>query len=93
MEVYGAAPNRAKAKCRKARDPRVSWPLAAKPNFRRAGVRSGDGVGAKFCVTYPRRPLGFRVKAVAVENERTRWQRDERSRMAARNRKAVERRP
>lgn len=28
----------------------MSLPAAAKPNFRRASVRSGDGVGTKFCV-------------------------------------------
>lgn len=40
MEVYGAAPNRAKAKRRKACNPQVSWPSAAKPDFRWAGSAS-----------------------------------------------------
>jgi hypothetical protein len=60
VEVEGAVPSRAKAKRRKACDPRESWPLAAKPNIRWAGARSGGGDGTKFCVTYPGRPLGLR---------------------------------
>jgi hypothetical protein len=50
MEVVGAVPNRAKAKRRKACDPWVSRPTAAKPNFRWTGARIGDGVGTKFGV-------------------------------------------
>lgn len=49
MEVIGAMPNRAKAKRRKAHDPWVSRPTAAKPDLRREGVRIGDGIGTKFC--------------------------------------------
>ena len=50
MEVVGEVPNQAKAKRRKARDPWVSRPPAAKPEVRSAGARSGDGVGTKFRV-------------------------------------------
>jgi len=50
VEVYGAVPNRAKAKHRKACVSGVSWRVAAKPDIRPGNVRSGDGVGTKFCV-------------------------------------------
>lgn len=66
--------------------PRVSRPAAVKPKVRRADVRTGAGVGRKFCVL-TRRDLSASAcgqpQAVATEDERTTWRRDERSRMVA----------
>jgi hypothetical protein len=73
VEVYGAVPNRAKAKRRKASDLRASRHLAAKPSIRRAGACSGDGVGTKFCILTRGDLSASATEAVTVEDERTRW--------------------
>jgi hypothetical protein len=50
MEVVGAARNRAQAKHRKAREPRVRQLPVPKPDVCRAAARTGDGVRAKLSV-------------------------------------------
>ena len=44
--------------------------MAAKPNFRRAAVRRGDGVGMKFRAPYPGRPPGLRTGTEPVSGSR-----------------------
>ena len=72
MEAVGAARNRAKAKRRKAHAPRVSRSPAAKPEVCRWVGCIGDGVRAKFCVSYPGRSAGLRGDTVTAKDERTR---------------------
>ena len=73
MEVVGAARNRAKAKHRKARAPRVSQPPVAKPEFCQTAERIGDGVRVKLSVPYPGRPAGLRgTTTVIAKDESTR---------------------
>jgi len=66
MEVVGEVPNRTKVKRRKACDPRVSQPPVAKPSFRLAGVRTGDGLArsSAFLPGESSRPPPRRSKAV-----------------------------
>ncbi len=71
MEVYGAVPNRAKAKRRKAYEPGGKPANGGEAQYPSAGVRIGDGLGTKFHVlTWG--GLSASVK-VAVAFEVTRW--------------------
>lgn len=81
-----------KMKRRKACVSWVSRLPATKPNIRWTSARMGDGRGAKFSVLTQGdlSASAAHSQAVAVEDERTRWQWDERSRMTARYHKAGE---
>ncbi len=75
MEAVGAAPNRAKAKCRKALRPVGEPACGGEARYPSGVARSGNGVGAKFRVL-TRGDLSAsaaaRPQAVVIEDERTR---------------------
>jgi hypothetical protein len=73
VEVYGAVPNRAKAKRRKASVPVGEPACGGEAQYPSDGTRIGDGIGTKFCA-FTRGDLSASAEeAVAIENERTRW--------------------
>jgi len=83
VEVLGVVPNRARAKRRAGVQP-VGEPASdGKARYSSEVVRTGDGIGTKFCVLtrgdLSASVLG-RVPAVVVEKPRTRQRWDERSR-------------
>lgn len=71
----GAVVNRTKVKRRKAHRPEMSWPTAAKSNFRRWAARSDDGLprSSTFLPGEISRPPPQSAAVVAAEDERTRW--------------------
>ena len=65
--------------------PRGELAVGSEAQYPSGGVRKGDGVGTRFRVL-TRGDLSAsaaETRAVAVKNERTTWQREERSRMVA----------
>ena len=85
MEAYGAVPNRTDSEAPTRRTSRGELADGSEAQYPLGGVRKGDGVGTRFRVL-TRGDLSAsaaETRAVVVKNERTTWQRDERSRMVA----------
>jgi len=86
MEAGGEVRDRTQVKCRRGVCPRVSRRLSTKPNIRSGGRMYRQRSRMKFCVLTRGDLLASATAmppAVVVENERTTWRRDKRSRMVA----------
>ncbi len=77
MEVYGAAPNRTKVKRRKAWVPLGKLAFGGKAQYSSGGPRSGDGVGAKFCVLTRRDLLASAARNRKRNSSRTKGRDEE----------------